>query len=58
MTFLYHSNFEWRQTLKIVYEQNVNVNSFDYTTDRVKIFDNVKAYKKSVLKKMKILFSK
>ena len=58
MTFLYYSNFEWCQTLKIVYEQDINVDLFDYIIDRVKNFDNVKAYKRSVLKKMKIIFFK
>ena len=38
-----------------MYEKNINVNSYNYTTNRAKIFDNVKVYKNVILKKYKII---
>lgn len=52
--FLYFSNFLWLQTLQDVYEKELNADSYDYITGRIKIFNNIKVYKCKVLARMKV----
>lgn len=55
MTFIYFFNILWQTILKQMYRKDIDMNSWETTTEHNKIFDFVKSFKHAVLKVMKIL---
>ena len=54
MTLLHFSNKEFETGIKEAYRNKISVDSFEWITARIKIFNNIKSYKNKTIDRMNV----